>query len=236
MARPLPRPRSIDQLKKSILNPSTTSNYICQFAAPSLGVESSIAVDFKESAVSTLGAEFNSSENRDLLAVSCSEATLPGSTLATYDIDNAYHGVSEKMAYRRIYDDRSDFTFIVDRDYYIIRFFEHWISYIVGETSNSLPNGQNYSYKVKYPKNYRSDNLYITKFEKDYLNNNTRLTYKFIGAYPLSIVSMPVSYDQSQLLKCTVSFTYLRYIVNPVRDGGDDTLIGDGFDPNQGLA
>ena len=51
--------------------------------------------------------------------------------------------------------------------------------------------------------------------KKDYVSNQKSLTYKFIGAYPISIVSMPISYEQSQLLKCTVSFTYLRYVMNP---------------------
>jgi hypothetical protein len=32
-----------------------------------------------------------------------------------------------------------------------------------------------------------------------------------VKAFPLSINSMLVSYDSSQLLKCTVSFTYSRY-------------------------
>ena len=40
------------------------------------------------------------------------------------------------------------------------------------------------------------------------------MNYKFINAYPISINSIPVSYDSSQLLKCTVSFTYSRYIIS----------------------
>lgn len=229
MARPIPSSRSITQLKKNILNPSTTSNYICRFSPPgNVGTFLS----------SRLGGSYYSGDNQDLIEISCSEASLPGSSLATYDIDNAYHGVSEKMAYRKIYDDRADFTFIVDRDYYAIKFFENWISYIVGEENlNSLVN-QNYSYKVKYPKDYRTDNLYITKFEKDYpytpqtgkTTDSSLLTYKFIGAYPISIVSMPISYDQSQLLKCTVSFTYLRYVVNPGREPIEPPDAGDAND------
>ena len=39
------------------------------------------------------------------------------------------------------------------------------------------------------------------------------LQYKFVNAYPISINSIPVSYDTSQLLKCTVSFYYSRYVV-----------------------
>ena len=39
------------------------------------------------------------------------------------------------------------------------------------------------------------------------------LTYKFINAYPIAISSMPLSYDSSSVLKCTVSFTYIRYLI-----------------------
>jgi hypothetical protein len=52
----------------------------------------------------------------------------------------------------------------------------------------------------------------INKFERDY--KGRILQYQFTNAYPISIDSMPVSYDSSQVLKCTVAFNYSRYIVN----------------------
>ena len=206
MAKPTPGPRTVGELKRSILNPATTSNYMCRFGTPGDGT--------------TLQLNQNT---QDLLEIACTEASLPGASLATLDIDNTYHGVSEKMAYRKVYDDRADFTFIVDRNYFAIEYFERWISLIVNEPQDKTIQNQQYSYRVKYPKSYRTDNLYITKFEKDYLSNKTELTYRFIGAYPISIVSMPISYDQSQLLKCTVSFTYLRYVVNPEGENKEAT-------------
>ena len=64
---------------------------------------------------------------------------------------------------------------------------------------------------MKYPNDYIADQgLKITKFEKDHQNP---LTYEFIRSYPLSITSMPVSYDGSSLLKCSVSMTYVRYLI-----------------------
>lgn len=219
MVRPLPVSKSIDQLKKNILNPATTSNYICRFGYPSFPTVE--GEDFKD---------LYRSDNQELLEISCSEASLPGSSLATLDIDNTYHGVSEKMAYRKVYDDRADFTFIVDRNYFAIKYFEKWISYIVGEDDSRKQQLQNYSYRVKYAHNYRTDSLYITKFERDYLDNPQELVYQFIGAYPISIVSIPISYDQSQLLKCTVSFTYLRYVVNPDRESIEAPDAGDAND------
>jgi hypothetical protein len=58
--------------------------------------------------------------------------------------------------------------------------------------------------------------LYISKFEKDYADTDSKksLQYQFIKSFPLSIVTMPVSYEASQLLKCTVNFTYSRYTID----------------------
>ena len=44
-------------------------------------------------------------------------------------------------------------------------------------------------------------------------DGKNNLTYKFVNAYPIAISSMPVSYDSSSVLKCTVSFTYIRYYI-----------------------
>ena len=58
----------------------------------------------------------------------------------------------------------------------------------------------------------------ITKFEKDYLKNNRPpLEYRFLNAYPISIDSMPVSYEGAQTLKCTVNFNFSRYITGATR-------------------
>ena len=50
-----------------------------------------------------------------------------------------------------------------------------------------------------------------SKNEKSKNHEGATLTYNFVNAFPLSITSMPVSYDTSSLLKCTVSFSYIRY-------------------------
>tara|TARA_R110000868_G_scaffold298903_2_gene559075 strand:- start:12249 stop:12926 length:678 start_codon:yes stop_codon:yes gene_type:complete len=154
------------------------------------------------------------SDISDTLAISCCEASLPGSSLATHELNNDFTGVTQKHAYRRLYDDRADFTFYIDQNYAQIRVFETWMRYIVGE-QNAFGEGNNISYRVNYPINYKSGAIYITKFERDYgitKSKNVLMTYAFINAFPISINSIPVSYDASSLLKCTVSFAYDRYI------------------------
>ena len=159
------------------------------------------------------------SDKQSKLNLLCSEATLPGSSLATHENNSDFTGVTEKFAYRRLYDDRIDFTFYVDAANYLpIRFFESWIKFIVGESQTKAERSgklsskdPNYFYRVKYPNNYIVDGLKITKFERTH--NGATLIYNFVNAYPISITSMPVSYDTSSLLKCTVSFSYIRYYV-----------------------
>ena len=69
---------------------------------------------------------------------------------------------------------------------------------------------------MRYPEGnngYRATGLSVTKFERNYTQS---LKYEFIKSYPLSITSMPVSYNGSDLLRCTVSMTYLRYVVEGI--------------------
>jgi hypothetical protein len=225
MAGPTVKPYSMSTIKSRLLRPALTSNFICEFKPPT---------DVNNFLQQRTTAGFDGGQysglNQELIQLSCSEASLPGSSLATNEINNDYTGVTERHAYRRLYDDRADFTFYVDSNYYIIDFFENWISYVVGENlltatnRSTLPQvDRYYNYRVNFPKGngkegsgYQTDNLYITKFERDH-NRTDRgrpLTYQFINAYPISINSMPVSYDSSQLLKCSVSFTYSRYLMS----------------------
>ena len=71
---------------------------------------------------------------------------------------------------------------------------------------------------MNYVDDYACSGMKITKFESDtYTKTGNSLTYNFIKAFPIAINSMPVSYDSSQLLKCTVSMTYIRYTLTPTK-------------------
>ena len=208
---PSNRRRKLSDIKSKLLRPSLTSQYICKFDFPGP----------VRSWTRAKGTPYDREET-DLLSVSCSEAALPGSSLMTHELNNAYTGVTEKHAYRRAYDQVASFTFMVDHDHTAIKLFENWMSYIVGEQFATSPNikDPNYFYRVRYPELYTTDMgnggaLYISKFEKDYADTESKksLQYQFIKSFPLSIVTMPVSYEASQLLKCTVNFTYSRYTI-----------------------
>ena len=158
-----------------------------------------------------------SSFDYDNINLLCSEATLPGSSLTTHEVNNDYHGVTEKMAYRRIYDDVLGLTFYVDRNYNVIRLFERWIDYISGITDPRTYKSPFTNQRVRYPKTYKND-IFVTKFERDLYSEESSLKkgileYTFVQAFPRDITAIPVSYEASQVLKCSVSFSFIRYVV-----------------------
>ena len=221
MAAPRPEIVKLSEIKSKLLRPALTSHYICNFQPP-------------ESANGFLSARVPNTPTKraDRLSLACSDASLPGSSLQTHDINNDFTGVTEKHAYRRLYDDRADFSFYVDaEEYYVIKFFESWIGYAVNEQYGNDPARRNYNYRVNYSKDYTTDALSITKFERSYgtqeAKGSSSLRYNFVKAFPISINSMLVSYDSSQLLKCTVSFTYSRYWIEGLN------LNGKGGEPGQ---
>ena len=59
----------------------------------------------------------------------CSSASIPGSLLGTKDVFGNFTGVQEKFAHTRIFTELS-LEFIVDSDYKMIKFLEHWMEYI----------------------------------------------------------------------------------------------------------
>lgn len=213
MGAPNPSRKSVSDIKSVLLRPALTSHFEVYIKAPS-GSESF----FKNNLVDI------SPQNTDRLLLWCSDATLPGSSFLTHESNNDFHGVTERFAYRRAYDDRIDLSFYVDAEnYYTIRFFETWMKYISYESINGYQGSsrpgtkeQNYFYRFKYPDGsggYRKDSaLFVTKFERD---SKKKLVYEFIKPYPISFQSIPISYETSSLLKCTVSMTYIRYIVSP---------------------
>ena len=164
----------------------------------------------------------------------CTEASLPGTTLATHDVTADYMGVTEKMAYRRIYDESIEMTFYVDKKYNVIEFFDGWIDFISGVGRNGVREDYKSTaigYRMSYPREYKS-NIYVTKFEKDLRDN--QLQYTFVDAFPTSINSTPVTYAESDVMRYNVSFSYVRYVrervaavaehVSPIPTGS--TVVG----------
>ena len=190
------RKQNVDSVKANLLRPSLTAYFAVEIPFPNGEIASQLK-------------QVLSSAKQTQLNLLCTDASLPGSQLATMDIKNDRTGVSEKHAYRRMFDDRVDFTFYVDADNYLpIRFFETWMKGIMNENEDAV--AKSYQYKPIYPDEYMADQgLKIFKFERDY---KQLLTYEFFRSFPIAVASMPISYSGNDLLKCTVSMSYIRYI------------------------
>lgn len=213
-----PKKYTMSQLKSKILQPSLTSHYQVQFPVPTkvMGY------------LGQRGTNVTAINLEDYVTVPCAEASLPGSRLATHELNDDYTGVSLRHVYRRLYDETTNFTFYVDaQQYYVIRLFEGWMSYITQEGVTSEGNyvnkdrfADNYSHRVAFPNDYKTSDMSIIKFERDYQQSiggpkgSGSLVYTFTDAYPINFSAMPVSYDTSQLLKCTVDFNFSRYLID----------------------
>ena len=208
---------TIDQFKSQLGRPSLTSKYYVEIPLPSStpnGSDSAFRNFAKER-----GFDVTTDVQRNI-NLYCSEASLPGSSLALIDVASDRTGVTERHAHRRVFDDRIDLTFYVDGDSYtVIKYFETWIDFISGASTSdqNKQDTESYHYRMNYVDDYSCSGMNITKFESDSFKNISptggSLVYTFVKAFPIAINSMPVSYDSSQLLKCTVSMTYLRYVI-----------------------
>ena len=158
---------------------------------------------------------FSSRQDLNTLELMCAEASLPGTSLATVDVTADYRGVSEKMAYRRIYDEVLSLVFYVDRDYNTIEFFDTWIDFITGmgttpERARSKFKLAPYNgYQLNYPEDYKVD-MSIAKFEKD--ATGTYLEYTFVDAFPVAVQQTPVAYGAADVLRYSVDMSYTRYV------------------------
>jgi len=238
----MPRIRSVSDVKANLLRPALTSHYEVFIGIPSRdknGKSSRQFVDYLSRNKITWTI------SQDKIHLSCSEALLPGSSFATHELTGDRTGVTERHIYRRVYDDRIDLTFYIDinpKDPYVsLRFFETWMKFVTNESiagTNSVKD-ENFYYRVKYPVEYYGY-LKITKFERTgeknrYKDLNANLTYNFVGVFPTAVSSMPISYESSQLLKVTVSFSYLRYYIDSMPGGSGEQSSQSSDTTNQAL-
>lgn len=151
----------------------------------------------------------------------CHDASLPGSSLATVNVEGNFTGVQQQYAHTRQFGNIS-LQFYCDSEYKMLRFFEYWIEYISGAgSSDSLSKG--YFYRMRYPDQYKCEAMTIVKFDRDYEAKNS-MQYNFISLFPKAVSSTPVSYEASQVLRINVEFNYDRYVVGAAGElgaGGD---------------
>jgi len=194
---------STEELRSTLLNLSLTSIY---------------SVEIKD--VESIWKEISTKE----ISLLAYEAVLPGTSFELGQVFGDKQGVTEAYPTKRVYAP-IDVSFYIKGDYKVVTFFEKWmekISPLYGKIEESTS-----FYKFNYPSTYEK-NINIVKYEKDSRPEGDRLnkrfdegatndprtvTYSLLNAYPTNIISIPISYDQSNILKTTVTFNYDRYVI-----------------------
>ena len=199
------RPKKIADIKPILTNVAQTSHYQVFFDGLSPDL-------FKFLGSKGVNKRFIT-ENAGLL---CNSASIPGSSLGTTDIFGNFTGVQEKFAHSRIFTELT-LEFYVDKDYKMIKLFEHWIDYIASGSEKKQNSSFNkadlgYFYRMRYPRGdsgYKCDKTKIVKFNIDY---RSEIEYTFFGLFPINFSSTPVQYGSSDVLRASVTFSYERYI------------------------
>ena len=167
-------------------------------------------------------------EPGDNLALFCSEAVLPGSSLQTAAVSGLRQGVTQNYAVYRRYPD-FNLTFYAQKDYYTQEIFNAWLEYISPIQIEDRNHGSidrqrsrdNAFKKLKYPRSYKCE-MEITAFSSDFLMPNSRqdpqgdvdkrtpnyITYYMKNCFPSNIIAAPLAYGNAELVKTTVSFKY----------------------------
>ena len=202
------QPRRISDIKPLFTNLAQTSHYQVIFGGLSPDLQFYL-----------LNKGVDSRFISESVGLLCSSASLPGSTHDTAQISGNYTGIIEKFAHTRIFTEIA-LEFLIDKEYKVLKFLEYWIEYISSGSNVSKANA-GYYYRMKYPypdKNgkgggYKCDQTKILKFDRDYQNE---VQYNFFGMFPISLSSLSVSYDESQILKASASFNYERYVMGDI--------------------
>ena len=170
------------------------------------------------------------------LGLYVSDAVLPGSSFADVEVSGDRQGITERMPFKRIYDDVT-LTFMVDRKYQVIKFFESWMQLINPLHGDTDGKSDNQVMTLRYPKDYKCG-ISIMKFNKDYFERGIGFVYYcMVRAWPLSVAPIPVSYDSGSILKLNVTFRYERYVMENVTFGmmrSGWKGYSDSFDPWMG--
>lgn len=219
----MPRSKKISEFKPLFTNLAQTSHYQVSFG----GLSNDLVSYLNRRGITRRFI----AEDAGLL---CSSAFIPGSGLATADVEGNFMGVMEKFAHTRIFT-QIDLEFYVDSDYRMLKFLEHWMEF-VSSGSGVNQNRDGYYYRMRYPYadengsngGYKCDKTKIVKFERDY-NSNREIEYTFRGMFPINLSSTPVNYEASRIMKVSASFNFERYIT------GKETSIAEkqGIDNNK---
>lgn len=190
------RPRRISDIKPLFTNLAQTSHYEVKFGGLPIQLTTYL-----------LRRGIDSRFIGEASGLLCYQAYLPAANSATANISGNYMGVTETIAHTRQYTPIT-LEFYVDKNYKNLKFIEAWTEFIASGSSVSQ-NNLGYHVRMQYPDFYKSNFTKIIKFDRDF---GREIEYNFIGLFPVAMNSIPVSYNTSDVMKMSVTFSYDRYI------------------------
>ena len=189
----------------------------------------------QESSLTASGS--NRSQGSDFMqkmAIMCTEAELPGTSFQTSLAVGHHQGIQEEFPNLRTFPPLN-LSFYVDADHVIIEVLEKWMTYINPISTNKRK--LNAFGRFNYPEDYK-EIIHITKFERDAFiddiekeNNKQQgtldslpefrrkpttklMSYEFVNVWPTNMTSMRLAYGDSNVLRCSMQFSYDRFFTN----------------------
>ena len=186
----------------------------------------------KETSVTASGSDRSQgSDFMQKMAIMCTEAELPGTSFQTSLAVGHHQGIQEEFPNLRQFPPLN-LSFYVDADHVIIEVLEKWMTYINPISTNKRK--LNAFGRFNYPEDYK-EIIHITKFERDAFiddiekeNNKQQgildslpefrrkpttklMSYEFVNVWPTNLSSMRLAYGDSNVLRCSVQFSYDRF-------------------------
>ena len=134
------------------------------------------------------------------LALQCEGAELPGKSLDTVPVK--IYGPVFKVPYQTQYQD-IPLTFLCTNEFYERKLFDRWMEAIMPSDTNNLrfPKGENTRYMT---------NIKVIQYD-DFIKQIYAI--EMIDAFPISIVSQPLSWSEEGFHRLTIQFAYQKYRV-----------------------
>jgi hypothetical protein len=162
-----------------------------------------------------------------ILTMRCDNVVLPSiNLLQEQNIRRYGFGPVENVPYGV---NVGDFTlqFIVDKNAFVVQFFEEWLNKIVNRDSfgganmnNVLPDGRK-PYEIAYKDTYACSSINVFVYDR---SQNNVMEYNIYDAFPTGIQSMNMSWsEENELMKLniTFSFTDVRIKQSPAKKKQD---------------
>lgn len=146
--------------------------------------------------------------SRDLQFL-CKSSSLPSLDISTVDVRMQGWGKIEKRP-SDFQNNNLNLIFMVDSEFSTLRYFHRWMQGIVNY--NDLNGEQSEDPQGKLPYEFEYKKNYVATIQIDVYSENLselKYTYKFAGAYPVSLGQIEMSWENTaEIMTLGVSFAY----------------------------